>query len=95
MEYVYFGSSVNFSITKENWPDDASLYVCTYDGELAATIPTPAKDFIGKLCYVLPGNDDYMFVETVDSSAEERYYYAPKSEFGDGAVVQLKEIPME
>lgn len=95
--YIYFATMSHSSWSEESWPEDASIYVCNYQGEIAATLPIP-DEFHGKIFYVLPGTDNYMFVQLFDyneAGRMDRYYYAPKSEFGDGAVVQLKEIPLQ
>ena len=85
------------SWSEKSWPEDASIYVCTYDGEIAATIPL-GREFSGSVFHALPGTEGYLFVYSqkyAEGIPETRYYYAPKAEFGDGATVQLKEIPME
>lgn len=95
--YLYFATMSHPSWSEESWPEDASIYVCNYAGEVAAALPIP-DEFHDKIFYVLPGTDDYMFVQLFDHNETgrmDRYFYAPKAEFGDGAVVQLKEIPME
>lgn len=95
--YVYFSTMYYLTWSEKSWPEDASIYACTYDGEVAATIPL-SKEFEGCVFYALPGTDDYLFVYSqkfTEGIPETRYYYAPKAEFGNGAVVQLKEIPMQ
>ena len=95
--YIYLSSMHHSSWSEKSWPEDASIYVCTYDGEIAATIPL-GREFSGSVFHALPGTEGYLFVYSqkyAEGVAETRYYYAPKAEFGDGATVQLKEIPME
>ena len=82
-EYIYF-ISTNYG--EEPVPqEEQKIYVYEYDGTLAAQIS--AADF-GTQYNVLPGTEDYMFIQVRSTDWEEplHFYYVDKSEFNGGEV---------
>lgn len=81
--YIYF-ISINYGADKVP-QEKQKIMVYDYEGNPAAQIS--ASEF-GNMYYVLPGTDDYMFIQTVTGLADVpyQYYYVDKSEFDGGTV---------
>lgn len=92
-KYIYFSTKHSFNSVPAE--EALKLYVYTYEGELAAKIPSGILE--GKLYWVLPGTDEYMFVQVLsgedDIIACEHYdyYYIDKSQF-QGGEAEMKKI---
>ena len=85
-DYVYF-ISVNYG-DQAVPQEDQKIHVYSQDGQMAAEISAAE---LGELYYILPGNEDYMFIQVVPImdgvyNPANIFYYVDKSEFNGGTV---------
>lgn len=83
--YLYF-------MTK-NWGEEVvpkeqqRIFVYDYEGNLAAEIPS--GDFEGSF-YVLPGTEQYMFIQMQKDGLTNEFYYVDKEKFDGGRIEATK-----
>lgn len=89
-KYIYFSTKHSFNSVPSG--EELKIYVYTYEGELAAEIPI--EHLRNALFFVLPGTDEYLFIQEMTTSGPGliyNFYYVDKSEF-DGGEVTMKKL---
>lgn len=74
-DYLYYVTTTLPLWSDAAWPEEVNLYVCTYQGEVAATISL--ENFRSSLFYLLTGSEDYLILQ--QGNYDIHYYFIPRS----------------